>query len=123
MEKIDEQLDNLPLVEIPTGMHQFVMRKINNKKLQPVLFVVFTLLALNFIIIIWHINVKLIDVKFTDMMQDFLEIFSFNFSFISTFITSFFEIVSPLLVISAILSLVGTIYTGKKINFYHFSQI
>jgi hypothetical protein len=123
MEKIDEQLNNISLVEVPVGMHQFVMRRINYKKLQPVLFVAFALLALNFIVIVWHINAKLIDVEFTDMVQDFFEVFSFNFSFINTVLVSFFEIVSPLIVVSAILSLVGTIYAGKKINFYHFSQI
>jgi len=123
MEKIDEQLNSISFVEVPTGMHQFVMQKVNYKKFQPVLFVTFILLALNFIVIVWHINAKLIDAEFTDMMQDFLEIFSFNFSFINTVFVSFFEIISPLLVVSAILSLVGAIYTGKKINFYHFVQI
>jgi len=123
MEKIDEQLDNLPLVEIPTGMHQFVMRKINYKKLQPILFATFTLLALNFLVIAWHINAKLIDAEFTDIMKDFFEVFSFNFSFIKAILESFFEIISPLLLVSAMLSIIGAIYTGKKMNFYHFSKI
>jgi hypothetical protein len=57
------------------------------------------------------------------MTRDFLEVFNFNFSFINTILLNFFEIVSPLLVVSAILSLGGAIYTGKKISFYHFSQI
>ncbi len=122
MEKIDEQLNNISQVEVPIGMHQFVMRKINYKKLQPVLFVAFALLALNFIVIVWHINARLIDVEFSDMVQDIFQIFSFNFSFINTVFVSFFEIISPLLVVSAMLSMIGTIYTGKKISFYHFSQ-
>ncbi len=122
MEKIDEQLNNISQVEVPIGMHQFVMRKINYKKLQPVLFVAFALLALNFIVIVWHINARLIDVEFSDMVQDIFQIFSFNFSFINTVFVSFFEIISPLLVVSAVLSMIGAIYTGKKISFYHFSQ-
>jgi len=116
MEKIDEQLNNISLVEVPSGMHQFVMRKINYKKLQPVLLVAFSLLVLNFIVIVWHINAKLIDAEFTDMMQDFFEVFNFNLSFFSIMWVSFFEIISPMLVLSAILSLAGIIYTGKKIN-------
>ena len=123
MEKIDEQLNNISQVEVPTGMHQFVMRKINYKKLQPILFATFTLLALNFLVIAWHINAKLIDAEFTDIMKDFFEVFSFNFSFIKAILESFFEIISPLLLVSAALSMIGVIYTGKKMNFYHFSKI
>jgi hypothetical protein len=123
MEKIDEQLNNITSVEIPLGMHQFVMRRINYKKLLPVLLVAFILLAFNFIVIVWHINAKLIDVEFTDMIQDFFEVFNFNFSFFSTIWTSFFEIISPALVLSAIMSLVGVIYTGKKINSYRLAGI
>ncbi len=122
MEKIDEQLNTISLVEIPIGMHQFVMRRINYKKLQPIFFVTFTLLALNFIVIVWHINAKLIDAEFLNMVKDFSEVFDFNFYFISTIFVSFFEIISPLLVVSAALSMIGAMYTGKKINFYHFSQ-
>ncbi len=121
MEKIDSQLHDLPSREIPSGIHRSVMQKINYKKLQPVLLVAFTILICNFIIIVWHINAKLIDAEFVDMMQDFLEVFSFNFSFLHIAFTSFFEIVSPLLVTSAALSLAGIIYTGKEINSYHFS--
>ena len=123
MDKIDEQLNNLSQVEVPIGMHQFVMRRINYKKLRPVFFITFTLLILNFITIVWHINTKLIDAEFTDMMKDFFEVFSFNFSFIKTMLESFFEIISPLLLVSAALSMIGVIYTGKKMNFYHFSKI
>ena len=81
MEKIDEQLNTISLVEIPIGMHQFVMRRINYKKLQPIFFVTFTLLALNFIVIVWHINAKLIDAEFLNMVKDFSEVFDFNFYF------------------------------------------
>ena len=123
MDKIDEQLNSILQVEVPMGMHQSVMRRINYKKLQPIFFATFTLLALNLVVILWHINSKLIDAEFTDMMKDFFEVFSFNFSFIKTFLESFFEIISPLLVVSAVLSMIGVIYTGKKINFYYFSNI
>jgi len=118
MEKIDEKLKTLSVVEIPLGMHQSVMRKINYQKIKPVLLVTLTLLVLNFLVIAWHINAKLVDAEFTDMVQDFFEVFSFNFSFINTILLSFFEIISPMLVLSAILSLAGAIYTGKKINSY-----
>ncbi len=123
MEKIDEQLKNIPLVEVPIGMHQLVMRKINHKKLQPFILFIFAFFVLNFIIIVWHINAKLIDAEFTNMMRDFLDIFSFNFSFIKIFLLNFFEIISPLLVISASVSMLGAVYAGRKINFYYFSKI
>ncbi len=123
MENIDEQLNNISLVEVPIGMHQFVMQRINYKKLQPVLVIVFFLLAFNFIVVAWHINAKLIDAEFTDMVQDFFEVFNFDFSFFSTIWGSFFEIISPMLVLSAFLSLAGVIYTGKKINSYRLMGI
>jgi len=121
MDPIDEKLNRISSLEVPAGMHQFVMRKVNYKKLQPVLFTVFSLLILNFIVVVWHINAKLIDAEFTDMVQDFFEVFSFNFSFINTVLGSFFEIISPLLVVSAVLSLCGIIYTGKKMSLQYFS--
>jgi len=118
MEKIDEKLNSIPSVEIPIGLHQFVMRKINYQKIKPVLIFSFVVLALNFIVVAWHINAKLIDAEFLDMTQDFFEVFNFNLSFITTILQNFFEIISPVLVFSAALSLVGAIYTARKLNLY-----
>ena len=123
MEKIDEQLNSLSLIEIPVGMHQSVMRRVNYQKIKPVLFIVFTLLAFSFLATTWYINVKLVDAEFVDMAQDFFNVFNFNFAFIDTIWGSFFEIISPTLFLSAILSLAGAIYIGKKITVYQFSRI
>ncbi len=120
MEKIDEQLNNISSVNIPIGMHQSVMRKVIYQSIKPVLFVAFILLAFNFLIIAWRIDTKLVHAEFADMAQDFFEVFSFNFSFINTIFGSFFEIISPMLVLSAVLSLAGAIYVGKKISLYQF---
>ncbi len=118
MEKIDEQLNNLSTMEIPVGIHQSVMRRINYIRFRSMFFVVFGLLALSFLVIVWYINTSLVDAEFTDMIRDFFEVFSFNFSFVNITLTSFFEIISPTLILSAFLSLVGTIYIGKKISLY-----
>ena len=118
MEKIDEQLNDLSVSDLPSGIHHSVMHGVYYRRLRPVLFISFILLVLNFLIIAWHINAKLIDAEFLDMTQDFFEVFSFNFSFVSTIWASFFEIVSPMLFLSAFLSLMGTIYIGREINFY-----
>jgi hypothetical protein len=123
MEKIEEQLNNLSAVEVPIGVHYSVMREVHYQKIRPALLIAFSVLIFNFLFIGWHINAKLINAEFLDMTQDFLEVFSFNFSFIQMVFVSFFEIVSPVLVLSAVLSLVGAIYTGKKINFHQFSKI
>ena len=123
MEKINEQLNNLSWVEVPTGVHQSVMRKINYQRVRPALFIAFSFLALNFLVIAWHINAKLIDAEFVDMVQDFFEVFNFNFSFLKTIIESFFEIISPMLFLSAVLSLAGATYLGKKINNYQFGKV
>lgn len=123
MEKIEEQLYNISLAEVPIGMHQFIMRKINYKKLRSFLFITLILLALNFIIIAWHINAKLIEAEFFDMTQDFFEVFSLDFSFINVIWASFFEIISPIFFLSAILSLIGAIYTVRKISLYRLTEI
>ena len=123
MEKVDEQLNNLSVIGIPIGVHQSVMRKINYQRIKPVLFISLCLLLLNFIVIAWHINAKLIDAEFIDMAHDFLDVFSFNFSFINTITVSFFEIISPTLFLSAFLSLIGAIYTANKINVYRLAGI
>jgi hypothetical protein len=122
MEKIDEQLNNLSLIEIPVGMHQSVMRRVNYQRIKPVLFIAFTLLAFSFLATTWYINVKLVDAEFVDMAQDFLEVFSFNFSFANTMLVSFFDIISPVVFSYAILSLAGAAYLGKKISFYSFAN-
>jgi len=122
MEEIDEQLNNFSMVEVPNGLHQSVMRKLNYQKKKPILFTVFVLLVASFVAIVWHINVKLVDAEFSDMVRDFFDVFSFNFAFISTIWESFFEIISPILVISALTCLLGAIYTAKKISFYQFAK-
>ena len=121
MEKIDEQLNNLALIDAPFGLHSSVMRKVNYKKIKPALFIAFALLVFNFLVIAWHINAKLIDADFFDMASDFLDVFSFNLSFINTMASNFFELVSLPIFLSAFLSLVGAIYVGKKIKIYHFA--
>ena len=123
MGKIDEQLNNLSLSEVPIGMHHSVMQKINYQKIKPALFVAFCLLVFNFLAIAWHINMKLIDADFLDMTRDLLDVFDFNLSFINTILGSFFEIISPVLFLSAVLSFIGAIYLGKKINIYQVSKV
>ena len=122
-DKIDEQLNNLFVIEVPVGMHQSVMRGVHYRRLRPALFIGFVLLVFNFLIITWRINAKLIDAEFLDMARDFLDVFSFNFSYISTMWGSFFEIISPMFFLSAVLSLVGAIYIGKEISFHQFRKI
>ncbi|SRR5258708_1352425 len=116
MEDIDKQLHNLSSYDLPVGVHKAVMLRAYYKKLQPIFAVVFALLALSFLSVIWYIYEELIDAQFTDMVKDFFEVFSFNFSFVNIVFTSFFDIVSPALVLSAVLSLAGTIYTGRKMR-------
>ena len=123
MEEIDKKLNNLSFVEVPFGLHQSVMRKVSYLKNKPVFFVAFVLFAFNFLLIAWHINAKLVDADFVTMTRDFLDVFDFNFSFVSTVFVSFFEIISPILILSAIFSFTGVVYIGKRINFYQFSGI
>ena len=123
MENLDEQLNNLSLIEIPVGVHQSVMRRVNYQKVRPVLFTALIFLMFIFLVIISYINAKLVDAEFIDMAQDFFDVFSFDFSFINTIFVSFFEIISPAIFLSALMSLVGAIYIGKQISFYRLSKI
>ncbi len=121
MEEIEKQLNNLSTMEIPVGMHQSVMRKIQYQKIKPVLFVSFVLLTLNFLLLVWRIDAKLVRFEFVDMSQDFFEVFSFNFSFIGRMFGIFFEIISPVVVLFALLNLAGAIYIAKKIRLYNYN--
>ncbi len=116
MEKIDEQLNKLMLVEIPIGMHQSIMHKVNYKRVRPALFTIFSILAFNLIIITWHINSKLVDAEFGSMMQDFFASFRLSFYFISTVAGSFFEIISLSTFMLLVINLLGVIYIGNKIR-------
>ena len=127
MEKIEEQLNKLSsaeMVEIPVGVHEKIMRRISYlKQIKPVLLVAVCLFFLNFLIILWRINIKLIDAEFTDMMQDLIYGLDLNISTIGTVLSSFFEVISPALVFSAILSLIGTIYLVNKIRIIEFIKV
>ena len=116
MENIDKKLNNLFSVKIPTGLHQSIMLRVNYQKIKPMLFIAFGILVFNFLLITWHINAKLIDADFLDMIQDFFGVFNFSFSFVGTITEKFFEIISPALFLSAFLSLVGSVYFAKKIS-------
>lgn len=113
--KIEEQLNNLPFLEVPSEVHQSTMRKIDYSRFKPILFTAFILLVINFIIIAWHIDSKLVEAEFSDMVQDFFQGFEMNFSFIDTILRNFFEIISPAVFFSGFLSLMGVAYLGNKI--------
>jgi hypothetical protein len=117
MEKIEEKLNNLYISEMPMHLHSSIMKKVNYKKAKPFVLVVLCLLVLNFIVIAWHINTKLIDAEFGVMMNDLFADFDLSFSFANTVLTSFFEIISPALVVSLALSFFGTIYIIRKNSF------
>ena len=120
MEKIDKQLNNLNTTEMSPRLHSSIMRIVNHKKMQPMFLILFFLLVFNFIIIFWHINTKLVDAEFGVMMNDLFTDFDLSFYFIGTIISSFFEIISPALVLSLFISFFGSIYVYKK-NIYLFN--
>ncbi len=115
MEKIDEQLKKLGMVDTPKSFHHGVMEKVYNWRFRTMFFIVFALLAINFFVIAFHINMKLIDAEFLDMLQDFMGSFDMSASFFNTVFGSLFEIVSPFVLFSAFLSLMGVVYVGRKI--------
>jgi len=121
MEQIEKHLKNLSLIETPVSIHQSVMRKINYKRVQPVLLTALCLLVFNFVLIVWRINTKLVEAEFIDMINDFFEVLSFNSLFVSTVLNSFFEIVSLQLTLSVFVSLTGAIYVGRKMSIYKFA--
>lgn len=123
MEKIDEQLNNLSFIEVPVDLHQSVMKKVHYRHLRPVFLVAFSLLTISFFAIVWYINIKLVDAEFLDMAQDFFDVFNFDFSFVNTILESFFEIISPALFMTAVLSLAGMVYIGKKITVNQFYRL
>ncbi len=122
MEKIEEQLNNLSSMEIPTGMHQSIMQKVNYRRIRPILFTAFFLFLFNFILIAWRINVKLVNAEFSTMMNDFFDGFVWSSSFVNTILGSFFEIISPTIFVSLLINLVGAIYLGNKIRISEYGK-
>ena len=123
MEKIDEQLKNMAELGIPIEVHQSVMRAVKYRSLRPIFLIGFFLLVFAFVLSAWHINVKLLDAEFGDMMRDFFGSFELSFDFIGAVFGSFFEIVSPALFLSGVFSLFGLLYLGRKIKTYEFGKI
>jgi hypothetical protein len=122
MEIIDEQLKNLPQNDLPVEVHQSIMRTANYRRVRPMLFIGFFLLAINFLIIAWHINAKLVDAEFSDMIADFFEGFDLSFLFVKTILVATFEIVPIELFLSGLASLLGAMYIGIKIKSLEFPQ-
>lgn len=115
MEKIDEHLNKLRVVDTPKSFHQGVMQKVYNWRFRTIFFVVFFILLINFIIITLHIDIKLINAEFADMFQDLMGSFDMSITFFNVIFDSLFDIVSPFVFFSAFISLIGVFYVGRKI--------
>ncbi len=122
MENIEKQLNTIKKVEMPFGVHQSIMKRVNYRRFRPILLVSFILLFINFVLLAWHINTRIIDAELVDMMQDLFASFSMDMNFFNTIFSSFFEVVPFELFISAVISFVGIAYLVKKITTHEFSK-
>lgn len=114
MDDLDEKLKSLTEVNLPVGVHHTVMRAVNFKKMQPFLFFLLSLLVLNFALIAFHVNTKLVDAEWGDMVTDLFAGFDLSLSFFEMITSSFFEVVSPMLALSLVSSFVGFVFITKK---------
>jgi hypothetical protein len=114
MDNLDKKLKDLNEIEMPSGLHQSIMRNVNYKKVLPLILIPFMILALNFIVVSWHIDLRLVDAEWKDMLLDLWEGFDFTMDFFTTIVESFLEIIPLPLLILFIFSLSGTIYTGLR---------
>ena len=122
MENIEKQLNTIKKVEMPFGVHQSIMKRVNYRRFRPILLVSIILLFINFVLLAWHINTRIIDAELVDMMQDLFASFSMDMNFFNTIFSSFFEVVPFELFISAVISFVGIAYLVKKITTHEFSK-
>ena len=122
MENIEKQLNTIKKVEMPFGVHQSIMKRVNYRRFRPISLVSFILLFINFVLLAWHINTRIIDAELVDMMQDLFASFSMDMNFFNTIFSSFFEVVPFELFISAVISFVGIAYLVKKITTHEFSK-
>lgn len=114
MDYLDKKLKDLDDAEMPAGLHQSIMRNVNYKKVLPLILIPFMILALNFIIVTWHIDLKLVDAEWKDMVLDLWEGFDFTMDFFTTIVESFLEIIPLPVFILFVFSFLGTIYTGFR---------
>ena len=115
MDQLEEKLNKLNSVETPENFHQSVMQKVYGWRFRTVSFVLFTILFVNLTVIVLHIDLKIIDAELIDMMQDLFVSFDITFEYFNTIFNSLFEVISPFIFFSALLSLAGVIYLGRRI--------
>jgi hypothetical protein len=114
MDDLDEKLKSLTEVNLPVGVHHTVMRAVHFKKMQPFLWFLLSLLVLNFVLLAFHLNNKLVDAEWLDMATDLFAGFDLSLSFFEMITSSFFEVVSPMLALSLASSFVGFVFITKK---------
>lgn len=121
MEKIDQRLYEKNEVDIPFGVHQSIMARVNYLHFRPIFFLVLVIFIVNLLILFLHIDNKLIEAEFLDMVTDFTTDSYSGLLVLNILTGKFFEIISVELLASLFLNLIGTIYFSKKIVAYRFS--
>jgi hypothetical protein len=101
--------------EVPPGLHASIMKRVNHLKLRPLFFLVLALFVINLLMLTSHINGKLVEAEFMDMLRDLTEDSYFDSLALGILLERFFEIISFELVASVLLNAVGVFYISGKL--------
>lgn len=123
MEPIEQQLHTLSETDLPQGLHQSVLQKVNYLKLRPLLLVALFVCSINVLILSSHINSKLVEAEFLDMIRDFTRDSYASFLVLSILLERFFEVVTVEVVASLFVNMAGAIYMSNKLISYKLGKI
>ena len=116
------QLHNTQNVDVPHGLHSNIMKRVNHLKLRPLFFIILVLFISNLLVLASHINGKLVEAEFVDMLQDMTKDSYFDSLALGILIGRFFEIISFELIASVILNTVGAFYISSKLLPHTFNR-
>lgn len=122
MEPIEQQLHTLKEEHQPDGMHQSILRRINYLKIRPLLFVALFVCSVNILILTSHINNKLVEAEFLDIIHDLTRDSYTGFLVLSILLEKFFEVISIEILASLFVNMAGAIYMSNKLLSYQLGK-
>lgn len=105
---------------MPMGLHQAILERVNYLKLRPLLVIVLAVFLVNILILGLHINSKLIEVEFFDMVRDFTMDSYAGFLVANIVFEKFFQIIPVEIILSVLLNLAGITYIANRLLSYRF---
>lgn len=96
MNTIEKNLNELPLLAMPSGLHERIMRKIIIMKLRTPFLVVLSILSFNLFISSWHLWARLVENETFSIIKIFITEIEFDYTSITGTAQALSQVISPL---------------------------